>query len=105
MDWRISAAIRALCGELPYEDAEDGGQACDLHDSESVLSAVAVAFSGAHSGGGGPVHQLAEFCLRPPPAQAKGPDVRANNSELLRRNHLDATPPSAHHVPACQVTL
>ena len=104
-DRREPAAVGALRRELLYGDAEDGSQARDLHGSESAWPAVTAAFSGAHGGGGGPVHQLAEFCLRPPLAQAQGPDVRAGKSELLRRNHLDTPPPSAHHVPAGQVTL
>jgi hypothetical protein len=65
----------------------------------------AVAFCRAYGGGGGPVHQLTEFCLRPPLAQAQGPNVRADNSELLRGDFIDSAAPSGRHVPACQMTL
>jgi hypothetical protein len=35
----------------------------------------------------------------------KCPDVRADNSELLGRDLIDAAPPSGRHVTACQMTL
>jgi hypothetical protein len=103
--WRMPAAVSTLRHELLRWDAEDVGEALDLLDGEASLSAIAVAFGCADRGGGGPAHQLAEFCLSPSVAHAECPEVRADNGGYLVRDLIDATTPSAHHVPPCQVTL
>jgi hypothetical protein len=102
---RVPATVGAPRRELPYGDTEDGGQAGYLLGSESALPTVAVTFGRAHGGGSRPAHQPAELYLCPPLKQAEGPDVRADNGELLRRDFIDAATPSGCHVPACQMTL
>jgi len=102
---RVAAAVRAPCREPPCGNAEDAGQPIDLLSGESPLPTVAVAFGSAHGGGCGPAHQLAEHRLRPPFAQAQGPDVRADNSELLRWDLVDPAAPSGRHVLTCQTAL
>ena len=60
---RVAATVRAPCREPPRGDAKDAGQPIDFRSGKSPLPTVTVAFGSAHSGGGGPAHQLAELRL------------------------------------------
>jgi hypothetical protein len=102
---RISAAVGAPRRELPRGHPKDTGQPLDLLGTESSLPTRTVAFGSAYGGGGGPTHQLAELGLCPPLTQAKCPDVRAYDGELLGRDLIDAAAPSGCHVLDCRMTL
>jgi hypothetical protein len=87
---RVPVAADAPRSEPLRGDAEDAGQLPYFLGSESPLPALTMAFGSAHGGNGRPAHQLAEFRLRPSIAQAKSPDVRAYDGELLGRDRIDA---------------
>jgi len=76
----------------------------DLVGGELALSAVAVAFGGAHRGVGGPAHQFAELGLGPPVALAQDADVRADDGELFCPGLIGMATSARHHAPACQMT-
>src|SRR5690242_9747058 len=102
---RVPVAVDAPRSEPLRGDAEDAGQLPYFLSSESPLPALTTAFGSAHGGNGRPAHQLAEFRLRPSLAQAKSPDVRADDGELLGRDRIDAAPPAGRHVLTCPVPL
>src|SRR5262249_37703655 len=84
--------------ELLRGGAEEGGEPLNFRTGESPLPAAALSFGRTYGGGRGPAHQHAELTLAPSPALPQGPDVRADDGELLLRNLIDATAPPACHV-------